>query len=100
MSAEAQAVEAAKPERQGPPRWLGALSYRNIGAVAAESSSAATLTYRGVSVDGAQIQGESEDYVNFSTFDVERGQLVEAVDRLPVIGPERIVVAHAPDSRR
>lgn len=33
MSAEAQAVEAAKSERQGAPRWLGALSYRNIGAI-------------------------------------------------------------------
>lgn len=33
MSAEAEAVQAAKPERGGPPRWLGALSYRNIGAI-------------------------------------------------------------------
>jgi putative ABC transport system permease protein len=52
----------------------------NIGAVAAESSSAATLTYRGVSADGAQIQGESEDYVSFSTFDVERGRLISPME--------------------
>lgn len=33
MAAEAQAVQASEPKREGPPSWLGGLSFRNIGAV-------------------------------------------------------------------
>jgi putative ABC transport system permease protein len=52
----------------------------NIGAIAAEASAAATMTYKTQSVDGAQVQGESEDYINFSTFNVERGRLISPME--------------------
>jgi putative ABC transport system permease protein len=52
----------------------------NIGAIAAQAGASATMTYRGESVDGAQVQGVSADYINFATFDVERGRLVSPVE--------------------
>jgi len=52
----------------------------NVGAVAAQASSAATMTYRNESVDGAQVQGVSADYVNFATFEVDRGRLISPVE--------------------
>jgi putative ABC transport system permease protein len=52
----------------------------NVAAVAAQSSAAATMSYRDESIDGAQVQGESADYVNFSTFEVDRGRLISPVE--------------------
>jgi putative ABC transport system permease protein len=52
----------------------------NIGAIAAEVSAAATMSYKNEAVDGAQVQGESEDYINFSTFNVERGRLISPME--------------------
>src|SRR5258705_3898758 len=52
----------------------------NIGAIAAQAGASATMTYRSESVDGAQVQGVSADYINFGTFDVERGRLVSPVE--------------------
>ena len=52
----------------------------NIGAISAEASAAATMSYRAESVDGAQVQGVSADYINFSTYDVERGRLINPVE--------------------
>ncbi|HYT68967.1 MAG TPA: ABC transporter permease [Vicinamibacterales bacterium] len=52
----------------------------NIGALSAEAGSAATMSYRNESVDGAQVQGVSADYVNFSTYDVERGRLISPIE--------------------
>src|SRR5579862_5120540 len=52
----------------------------NIGAIAAEGNSSASITFRGQSVDGAQVQGVSADYINFSTFDVERGRLISPIE--------------------
>src|SRR3954466_6679976 len=52
----------------------------NVGAVAAQASASATMAYRSESVDGAQVQGVSADYINFSTFDVERGRLISPVE--------------------
>jgi putative ABC transport system permease protein len=52
----------------------------NIGAISAEASSAATMSYRSESVDGAQVQGVSPDYINFATYDVERGRLISPVE--------------------
>ena len=56
----------------------------------AEASSRAPMTYRGESVDGAQVQGVSRDYIYFSTFDVERGRLISPaeVDRA---GPSTVI---------
>jgi putative ABC transport system permease protein len=52
----------------------------NVGAIAAQASAAATMSFRNESVDGAQVQGVSADYINFSTFDVERGRLISPVE--------------------
>jgi putative ABC transport system permease protein len=52
----------------------------NIGALSAEASASATMSYRTESVDGAQVQGVSPDYINFSTYDVERGRLISPVE--------------------
>jgi putative ABC transport system permease protein len=52
----------------------------NISAVSAETGSAATMSYRNESVDGAQVQGVSPEYINFATYDVERGRLINPVE--------------------
>jgi putative ABC transport system permease protein len=52
----------------------------NIRAISAEVSSAGTMSYRTQSVEGAQVQGVSADYVNFTTYDVERGRLISPVE--------------------
>ena len=52
----------------------------NIGAVAGQANSRALMSYRGESVDGAQVQGVSRDYIYFSTFDVERGRLISPAE--------------------
>jgi putative ABC transport system permease protein len=52
----------------------------NVGAIAAQAGASATMTYRSESVDGAQVQGVSADYINFGTFDVERGRLISPVE--------------------
>jgi putative ABC transport system permease protein len=48
----------------------------NVGAVAAQSQSSASLSYLNETVDGVQVRGVSRDYIYFSTFDVERGRLI------------------------
>jgi putative ABC transport system permease protein len=52
----------------------------NIGAVAGEATARAVMSYKNESVDGAQVQGVSRDYVYFSTFDVERGRLISPAE--------------------
>jgi len=38
------------------------------------------MSYKNESVDGAQVKGVSADYINFSTYDVERGRLISPVE--------------------
>jgi len=52
----------------------------NVGAIAAQANASATMAFRGESVDGAQVMGVSADYINFGTFDVDRGRLVSPVE--------------------
>jgi putative ABC transport system permease protein len=52
----------------------------NIRAISAQANAAATMSFRAESIDGAQVQGVSADYVNFSTYDVERGRLISPVE--------------------
>src|SRR5262245_13395738 len=52
----------------------------NVGAIAAQANAAATMSFRGESVDGAQVMGVSPEYINFGTFDVERGRLISPVE--------------------
>ncbi len=47
-----------------------------IASVMADSSGDGRITYRDKSIDSTRIQGVTSDYVNFSTFDAERGRLM------------------------
>jgi putative ABC transport system permease protein len=63
----------------------------NIGAVMADSQGRGRITYRDKSIDNVQVRGVSPDYVNFSSFDAERGRLmspteVESARPVAVIG--------------
>jgi putative ABC transport system permease protein len=52
----------------------------NVGAIAAQANASATMVFRSESVEGAQVLGVSPDYINFTTFDVERGRLISPVE--------------------
>ncbi len=49
-------------------------------AVMADASSSGRITYRDKSIDQTRIQGVTEDYVNFSSFDAERGRLMSPTE--------------------
>ena len=51
-----------------------------IEAVMAESQARGTVTYRDRSIDNTQIQGVSPEYINFSSFDAERGRLMSPIE--------------------
>jgi putative ABC transport system permease protein len=62
-----------------------------ITSVMADSSGRGRVTYRDKSIDNTQVQGVSPEYVNFSSFDAERGRLmspteVESARPVAVIG--------------
>lgn len=62
-----------------------------IAAVMADSSANGRITYRDRSIDSTRIQGVTADYINFSTFSVERGRLmmpaeVDTARNVTVIG--------------
>ncbi len=52
----------------------------NVGAVAAQAQSRATMAYASESVDGAQVQGVSRDYIYFGTFNAEQGRLISQAE--------------------
>ncbi len=49
-------------------------------AVMLDSTANGRITYRDKSVDSTRIQGVTSDYVNFSTFDAERGRLMSPTE--------------------
>ncbi len=49
-------------------------------AVMLDSSANGRITYRDKSIDSTRIQGVTSDYVNFSTFDAERGRLMSPTE--------------------
>ncbi len=49
-------------------------------AVMLDASSAGRITYRDRSIDSTRVQGVTGDYVNFSTFDAERGRLMSPTE--------------------
>jgi putative ABC transport system permease protein len=51
-----------------------------IAAVMADSSGPGRITYRERSIDNAQLRGVSSDYINFSSFDAERGRLMSTTE--------------------
>ena len=52
----------------------------NIGAVMADSQGRGRVTYRDKSIDNMQVRGVSPEYVNFSSFDAERGRLISPTE--------------------
>src|SRR5580765_8029399 len=50
------------------------------GSVMADASANGRLTYRDKSIDQTQVQGVTEDYVDFSSFDAERGRLISPTE--------------------
>src|SRR3954470_2247383 len=51
-----------------------------IAAVMADSTGGGRVTYRDKSIDNIQVQGVSPEYVNFSSFDAERGRLMSPIE--------------------
>ena len=52
----------------------------DVAAVMADSRGRGRVTYRDKSIDNMQVQGVSGEYVNFSSFDAERGRLMSATE--------------------
>ena len=52
----------------------------NIKALAAEVNAGAPMSDRNEGIDGAQVTGVSPEYINFATYDVERGRLISPVE--------------------
>jgi putative ABC transport system permease protein len=50
------------------------------GSVMADAGSNGRVTYRDRSIDQTRIQGVTDDYVNFSSFDAERGRLMSPAE--------------------
>jgi putative ABC transport system permease protein len=51
-----------------------------ITAVMLDSQSRGRVTYRDKSIDGTQVTGVTGDYVNFSSYDAERGRLMSPTE--------------------
>jgi putative ABC transport system permease protein len=51
-----------------------------VSAVMADANGRGRVTYRDKSIDNMRVQGVSPEYVNFSTFDAERGRLMSATE--------------------
>jgi putative ABC transport system permease protein len=52
----------------------------SVSAVMAESTAVGRVSYREKAIDSTRIQGVTSEYVNFSTFDAERGRLLSPVE--------------------
>ena len=51
-----------------------------ISAVMADSGARGRITYRDKSIDGMSVTGVTSDYVNFSSYDAERGRLMSPTE--------------------
>jgi len=51
-----------------------------VGAVMAELQGSGRVTYRDRSIDNTNVHGVSGEYINFSTYDAERGRLMSATE--------------------
>ena len=51
-----------------------------VSSVMLHSSSRARITYRDASIDGVQVTGVTQEYVNFSNYDAERGRLISPTE--------------------
>jgi putative ABC transport system permease protein len=52
----------------------------DIGSVMAQAQRGATVTYRSIELENVQVQGVTSAYVDFSTFNAERGRMMNAVE--------------------
>ena len=51
-----------------------------VSAVMADANGRGRVTYRDKSIDNMRVQGVSPEYVNFSSFDAERGRLMSPIE--------------------
>jgi putative ABC transport system permease protein len=51
-----------------------------IAAVMADANGSGTITYRDKTIDNTRIYGVTSEYVNFSSYDAERGRLMSATE--------------------
>src|SRR5436190_1177615 len=51
-----------------------------VAAVMADSQGGGRITYRDKSIDQTQVRGVTDEYVNFSSFDAERGRLMSPTE--------------------
>jgi putative ABC transport system permease protein len=51
-----------------------------VSAVMLNSTARGRLTYRNASIDSVEITGVSSEYVNFSSYDAERGRLISPIE--------------------
>jgi putative ABC transport system permease protein len=51
-----------------------------VNAVMADSSASGRVTYRDKSIDNARVQGVTAEYIDFSSFDAERGRLMSPTE--------------------
>jgi putative ABC transport system permease protein len=51
-----------------------------VSAVMLGANAGGRVAYRGVSIDGVQIRGVTQEYLNFSNFDAERGRLMSPTE--------------------
>lgn len=51
-----------------------------VGAVMAKARRRGRITYRGSELERAQIEGVSDGYIRFSSYDVERGRLITSTE--------------------
>jgi putative ABC transport system permease protein len=63
-----------------------------VSAVMLSSEGRARITYRDASIDGVQVTGVTPEYVNFSSYDAERGRLMSATE-VEVARPVTVVGA-------
>lgn len=73
---EFEAVRANPRITQADARAVRRYDPDAILAVMAESSGNGRISYRDKAIDSTRLQGVTSDYVNFSTFDAERGRLM------------------------
>src|SRR4029077_15230536 len=51
-----------------------------VNAVMADSSAGGRFTYRDKSIDNARVQGVTSEYIDFSSFDAERGGMISPTE--------------------
>ncbi len=51
-----------------------------IDAVAAQAQRRSSVTYRNLVIDGVQIQGVTDEYLRFATYDAEHGRMMSTIE--------------------